>query len=760
MNAEIKRNKITKLNNEVKEFHPLLLSLFQGMKEFEFVDYTHGNSEKGADIVLTRFDKLIGETFYIGIIAKTGKIHIDFTDIERQVDECSMSRYALNGKKDIVISEIWIVNNDTISSNAKEKINHKFTDKKIVFLDYQKVIKWIDDFLPNYWYEYGIKTGEYLSLLHHRMIELDKEYNLLQCTTEPFYIQQDIYELEMEYSQEKRHKKRKVDIYEEAFKRKVTIIEGSMGSGKSKLMRNLAKHFSTGETFADKKVIPIFCTYTDMVEKYSNNIDNLINDKIDKATISELSDENKYLLLIDAVDESKATDDDQVEVLGKAVSLLHGLKNTYSILTTRPLRGYDKNKEILQKSTMLEIRPLTIARVVEFLQIICAKTNISTRIIEDLKKSSLFKELPRSPIAAIILANLLNENSKELPSNITELYSKFTELSLGRWDIQKGLQSQKEYEAADGVVMLLADYFIDNGLNEISSAETIGFFQKYLRSRNLGMDSSSLFQKVIGRSGLLLKNPFTDTISFKHKSFAEFMYAKYHERKNGLKIDSRIYNIFWDSIFFFYIGLKKDCPELLKEIINVKPENDAHRFHRVINLSNYLLAGFSSPYEIVEDNLHLIMLEASVFYNQIINKEVKTPFVSLPEIHILCLFQYIIRESYGYTFFKQAIDTINLKITDSDYDSNIKIYALFFTGVISKELGYKDPFDFLLSEYGDKIPLPLKLGVSHESEKLEHHSAFVKRNLKKLKQLAKASETTRSLIESLYKDPLDVRKIT
>jgi hypothetical protein len=44
-----------------------------------------------------------------------------------------------------------------------------------------------------------------------------------------------------------------------------------------------------------------------------------------------------------------------------------------------------------------------------------------------------------------VLAKLINENPKELPSNMTELYAQYTEISLGRWEIDKGLQTLKEY---------------------------------------------------------------------------------------------------------------------------------------------------------------------------------------------------------------------------------------------------------------------------------------------------------------------------
>ena len=169
MNAEIKRGKLRELVNEVNKFHPVLETLFRNMEELEAVDYTHGVNEKGADFVLTRYDSLLSETFYIGVIAKTGKIQSDFSDIERQIEECELHRYTLNGKKNVILSEIWVITNETISINAREKINHKYKDKKIVFLDYQNIIKWIDKYLP----VTGLisKTGHYLDLLHQRILD-------------------------------------------------------------------------------------------------------------------------------------------------------------------------------------------------------------------------------------------------------------------------------------------------------------------------------------------------------------------------------------------------------------------------------------------------------------------------------------------------------------------------------------------------------------------------------------------------------------
>lgn len=762
MDLDYKINKIKSLKAEVGDFHPLLHSIFDTMTNITSVEYTHGVNEKGADFVLTKFDDIIGDTFYIGVIVKIGKIQIDYTDIERQIEECELPRTILGGKKTIRLSEIWIITNDTVSNNAEEKIFHKFAHKKIFFIEHSRVIKWIDNYLPNYWFDYSINVGKYLEDLHGKVLLQDRQFNLLNSSTEPFYIEQDIYVREFDYKLKKTTKKkhRKVDFFEVVKNEKVSIVEAGMGGGKSKLIRELAKYYSNGENYVRYKFIPVIISYRELVEKYHNDINIFLKDSLDTLLLDELDKGSKILLLIDSVDEWKSTYADQISALNNTLDNIKSISNVHAVITTRHIHNYHKEDSMIGKASLFEIRPLSMNKLLQFLYKICQMTNLSQRIIDDLQKSQLLKNLPKTPIAAIVLANLLDENSKELPANITELYSKYTELMLGRWDIDKGLQSQKEYEAADAISQLLSLYFIDNNLQAISIDEIKSYFSTYLSERNIDISLDNLFDKVINRSGLFVIDSIQNIVLFKHRTFAEFLYAKYHERKKSLIIDQRIYDVYWSSIFFFYIGIKKDCPELLQEIINLTPITDAYQWNRIINLSNFLLAGFLSPYNIVEENLYKIIIEASSLYLKIVKNEIDSPFKNLSEIQILFLFQLIIRDSYSYDFFRDACESINVYIDDSDIDDDLKLFGLFFAGVISMDLNINNPFDFLIAKYEDKLPLQIKLAISHEATKLKHVSSCVKKSIKKLNNTVKDSKATKHYIETLYKTPINIKKIT
>src|SRR5258708_6781401 len=97
------------IKDEVGDLHPLLQQLLPNLPTVQSVEYTHGTSEFGGDFVLRKLDEALNETQYVGIIAKMDKITQDFTDVERQIDECTMPRVIGNGKQKVVLNSIWII---------------------------------------------------------------------------------------------------------------------------------------------------------------------------------------------------------------------------------------------------------------------------------------------------------------------------------------------------------------------------------------------------------------------------------------------------------------------------------------------------------------------------------------------------------------------------------------------------------------------------------------------------------------------------
>ena len=749
--AQLKQARLNAIQDEVKQLHPLLKLLLPKMKRVQQVEYTHGQHEMGADFVVSRLNDDFHDVEYIGIIAKIGKIVQDYTDVERQIKECEIERIFGNGRKKIYLNEVWVIATGQISHGAQEKIHAEYKSRKIVFIDGDRLSGLINDLLPNFWTDVSLQIGDYLHGVWTANDRLDKSLSLITNQTERFYIDQDVFESE-EFDRKKRKPRKKADIHEQIDRNSVVLIEGGMGAGKSKLLRNLVDYYSTPHQFIKCNLLPLAVSFKEFIDKYESNPEKVVEALVPLELRNVKSEETKYLLLMDGADEKNLATDKLAEAVVNAAKSIDAAKMK-AVITSRWCDGYERNSSLRNTAKRLELSALSTNRLIEFIKRLCRDIDLKSRLIEDLKKSSLFKELPKSPIAAILLAQLLNENAKELPSNLTELYAKYTELSLGRWDVDKGLQTQKEFEALSSIIIQLAEHFLTNSLEEISIGDAKEYFASYLKKRNLGLSANDLFNRLIERSDIVSVDDSKGVFRFKHKTFIEFFYAKAHLKKH-IVIDERVWNPYWITSYYFYVGLQKDCPDLLQEIFNIKPKNETERWMRMTNIPNYLLAGFSSPYEVTEQAVAKAMQEAADLYTDISENVISSPFSIFPKMHFLWMVQMMIRRNYSFEFFRKAIELATVQISEECCDRKKCAISIFFLSVISRELDEKACFEFLVKNYQKDLPLEVELGIRHETDDDKKRSHLVKKLDQRMTRAINDNPSLKHLVTSLYEIPI------
>lgn len=754
--AKERHSRLAKITDEVSDLHPLLKDLLPKLPDSLNVEYTHGPNEMGADFILSRNLKMFGTTSYVGVIAKVGSITQNHSDIERQIEECEVPRFFSGGKEKIRITEIWVVSTGTITKNAQEKIHEKYKLRNIHFIDEGKLEKFIDEYLPVYWTNIPVPIGAYLSEQHKKIVEIDRAMSLVNLTDQAFYIEPDIQKFKRsDYKLRSRDPKppEKIDIRLEIESAKLIFIEAGFGAGKSKLLRQLFEYYTKPEKFLETQFLPIYVPYKDLVEKFHGDTKRLIQERINQGMRDTFSSP-KYLLLIDGVDEKNLSYEEQIQTLKEVLENIENNKEVKAIITSRPIRAFEHPGLFAQESYRYSICPLSIKKTTEFLQKLCSKLNLTHRLIEDLKKSPLFKELPKSPIAAILLAKLLNENSEDLPSSMTDLYAKYIELILGRWDINKGLHTQKEYEVLDIIMGQIAIHMIEHELQFVSVGDAKNIFDSYLSSRHFSVNAKELFAKMLNRCEIMALDPSGNMLFFKHRSFAEFLCAKSWQKSKSLAIDSRAFQIYWMNVYFFYLGLSKDCPEILNQIGIISPSSEGERLLKCVNMSNYLLAAYASPYNVISDLIRNIMVEASSLYLDIIKGKKETPFSQFSQMTVLWIFQFLMRTNYSYEFFKSAIEDSALKIEASNLEEELKLYSLFFLNVTYLELGQNESFDFLLKSYVGKLPLDLMTAVDFESKEFSDRNALMRKQDKYVKRLLKGNSGVRSALDVMLKKPL------
>ncbi len=758
---DLQVDKIKSMSDELKELHPLLSALIPKMPNFLDSEYTQGNREMGADFVIARRDELFGGTDYVGVVAKIGKIHQDLSEVDRQIEECFLVPRLFSGGKDMIsINHVWVIANGTITKGAQEKIHAKYIGRAITFIDARKLAGLVDKYLPGYWGLQAVQTGEYLTKVQTRHEEIEKSVNLMPGGNGAFYIEQDIYSFPRdEYRMKLRRLSkpaRRVDILDVVQKEKITLIEGGMGSGKSKALRHITSHFANGEIFSDSKVLPIPLTFRELIDEFSGDIARVLQTVVSDSIAKELPADTQFLLIIDGIDEKKLSNEELLDQLKKVCRQIEDEPKLRAVFASRPLEALEKNPDLDKVISSYEIRPLSMSRTIEFLQRMCTGVSLQKRLIEDLKKSELFDQLPRSPIAVILLANIINENPRDLPSSLTELYAKYVEWTLGRWETEKGLQNQKEYEALRNVLMNLSLHLLEADVTGVSASEVKDTFAAYLNKRNLGVTVDGLFDLLMTRSEFMFENKSRGTIGFKHRTFAEFFYAAGRHRDRNMVIDNRALQPYWNNSVYFYIGLEKDIPEVISEISSLTPSDEREEIFKFLNMPNFLMAAYSSPYDVITAAVKSAIVDAASLYKRLINGGSISALAKLPRMHVLYLFQAIIRHNYSYPFFIKALEEAALLIDAESMEDETKAYALFFLNVAYIDSGAGESFDFLFRSLGTKLPLDIMLAYRHESENTKHKNDVMKRQDKRIRKILGNDKSLVRQVTKLYENPIGV----
>lgn len=760
---------IESISDEVKVLHPLLSNTFRHMDGISEVEYTHGVNEKGADFILTKHDQSLGRSHYVGVVAKVGKIVSNIDEISRQIEECQMQRKVLGGKDEARLSEVWVVTTAGISNNAKDKIHHKYSAQRVEFVSGEKLTELVDRYSSYFWHSISSDIGNYLQDLSRKLDQHERDLNLLSgLGCERFYITPEIQELEkIQYVKSTRPSKpRIVNIIDEILKTKVSFLEGDMGFGKSRTARHIAMHFCAPERFKHASVIPFFDTFRNLLEKNFTLAQALEAQTNQYFNINDHSD-CRVLFIIDGVDEAIGKCDKWDERLNQLTQEAKSTERFHLLLTSRPLRKLDEQVTVYAGSKRYLIRPLSISKLVAFIQKACESFSVPKRLFEDLQKSDLFKQLPQSPIAAALLSRLIAQNSNDLPSNLTELYQKSVESLLGRWDISKGGCTEKEYRDAEQVSLDLADFMIGNRLIYMSETEARQRITTWHSDRNTNTNLDTLIERVFEKSSLFAVDTESGILSFRHRSFGEFLYALSCNKRHKLLGSDKSFDPYWVTIQFFQTGLLGDCEDHLLSLLSYEPSSEVEQWLKTLMMPEYFLAGYQTRYQVVENNLYKLFIDAAQLYDRVKNGKTKTKLNEMPEMHLLWFFQRLIRHAFEYEYFRKAITTSIIRIDQEILPDEIKFTALFFASCYAAELDDPSGFEYLIENYGaDKLPLPISLAIDLEQTSNKDFSKLplLKEHERKLHALLKPTtdkkqdSTAQSLvIKDLFEKPVKTR---
>lgn len=610
------KREMQKIQDESR-LRDLLYVLLKKM-DFGNVEITHGPNEQGKDLVFSSLNPLEGTDWYAVVVKKgsiTGRADISTASVKtvrNQVELCFEQPYFFAKENTrVYMNKVIVAASGAISDAAERQIIEKLAERaNVSFWPVNILVNLVEKHIPNYFADIDLFVSEYYNNLNQdfeRLSELKsfrykKELKkLVEIFIEPTLVitktqlgeQKEILQKPLKFEFRKAH-----TLLGSSDN---VLIVGEPGCGKSTLFRELILNMIKNcQAKKEYRVLPVMARFVDVVRKGS--IQEAIKSAIEQHNprgyefdIGAKVARGEICLFLDGLDEIPIDAEIQRALdITSEFSKVH--KNVRIIASSRNI-DFVKQREQVGHFTKMEILQLNYRQAQNFIsKWFSEDESKKKRLLESLKNTEILNKLPKTPLVLTLIAILFDENEQEIPSNLTELYSMFTELFLGRWDVERNIETRFEYELKDRILRLLALKLHEGGHEEISSPELKELVDEYFEERGIQKNVDEFLFEIESRSQLIFRNP-RSSYQFKHLSFQEFFASKELFESHAARefIVERFLDLWWQEVIFFYCGRMKECPTVVRDIIRKVPfDTIAAQFRKVTGLGHVLQAAYAT----------------------------------------------------------------------------------------------------------------------------------------------------------------------
>lgn len=412
---------------------------------------------------------------------------------------------------------------------------------------------------------------------------------------------------------------------------KFILLHGIATSGKSTILKKLGKDFLA-------KYSSPYLFYFELGEIFKKNNGNNIYHEIqsvykEKTGIElEFDDVNeKVLILLDGLDEVPLKS--SRDVIIQQVIDFKKYNNIQVVITSRT-NDYITNDATLENHfEKFELLPISVNDIITIGEKILGHGSQFNSFVKMVKKSSLLKAFPKTPLTSILLAILFKEKEidvKDLPKNITELYKKFIDLFLNRWDKGKGVSEQFEIQKKEFVLQSIAVHMQRNRMISIPEKDLELFITDLKAKKRIGgpKDTQTHLLTLCERTCVLVKDDFHGSYKFFHLTIQEYLAAQKFDYKDDDLLVNNFYDEWWLNPNIFYAGNKTDYPDILKRIADceVYPGDPESKFNYVAHSSQVLLAAHN-----IDNTVRYALLQSMVKIFDEFSKEVVNLIATVTE---------------------------------------------------------------------------------------------------------------------------------
>lgn len=605
------------------------------------------------------------------------------------------------------IAGLFIIINGTVSANATKVISdyiHPMVLEHIKIWDYQDLEKEIstyskESFLDNVEPTLNRYIKEQIKILSD-ISTSSNIYDLkIDDINEIFINVQTTYSRELkkinEYvtfdNEKEKYKDEDIEGSNEIINsNKNFIIHGIPTSGKTLFLKRIGiKALST------ESIKPNAIFYFDLQNtKYENfNITELINEQYRNLTEGDIfnADEfGKKILLFDSIDfiSDEAT---KLEILKGIEKYIESkeIDNLQIVIAIRNIE-FVKTRNLLSLFEETELLPFNFNQALKLVKkIIPDNEQKATNFLKALQNSLLDTTIQRTPLALTLMAILYRDDKvdlKELPANIFELYNKFTDVYLDRWDFSKGVTQLYKYEQTKNIIAFIAYHLHQLGLNSISSQELKIFLDNLRKNFNYDEldDVDNFILHLKSKNGVFYFDNNNDSFMFFNHFFQEYFASLCIEDDDDSVLIDNFFNGWWSNALVFYCGKKPKSNKLHSEIINkIVPINSFQKLVYISQHSKCLQASHSISIVNRTSIIKKMIYEYDQMFNALVDesKNPESVLNNVPFVNILNQSKSIFESTFSskHISTKETIDLFEeILLLDEGKLNKITLYNLAY----------------------------------------------------------------------------------
>ena len=320
---------------------------------------------------------------------------------------------------------------------------------------------------------------------------------------------------------------------------------------------------------------------TNLVESCRKETERILGTGKSAFSRNDLS-EGRVVIFIDALDE--LADDQARKKIIQLVEAHSALYPKSKVVLTSREHAYLETAAELDTYTTYYVSPIDLPQASQLVDKLRKQRNLSSESSKEIvRRLQQVHGLDLNPLLVTVFVATTDYARKDIPANITELFKKYTEMMLGRWDSSKGLAQQYHAPLKDFLLTRVAYEMHRGQVTSLALDEFRAITERELADRGHREDTTQILDELT-RSGLF--RIIDNKLEFRHLLLQEFFAGRGVPSREPL--EGIISDPWWQKAIVFYFGSNPGDIETIDQIrkrVVSRPINERYQAALTIGLA-------------------------------------------------------------------------------------------------------------------------------------------------------------------------------